>query len=112
MADLLTDHLLPQHPYVTLHQSRSGSRPVIKESNVGVDVIVGYVQAGYSAEQIAADILPHLTLSQIYDALSYYEDHREMIDQLMQQQTPTLWRERLVQQLGKGNTRQLLGENE
>lgn len=57
----------------------------------------------------SADILPHLTLAQVYDALSYYEDHREMIDQLLQQQTPALWRDHITQQLGKEKAQQLLG---
>jgi len=29
--------------------------------------------------------LPHLTPSQVYDALSYYHDHRDEIDQLIEE---------------------------
>lgn len=48
VAELLAQHLIPPHPYVETIQSRSGPRAMIKGSRVGVDVIVGYAQAGYT----------------------------------------------------------------
>jgi uncharacterized protein (DUF433 family) len=106
---VLSEKVAPPHPYVTVVDSRSGPRPVLKETRIGVDVIVGYVQAGYDPQEIAMDILPQLTPAQVYDALSYYEDHREMIDAAMVAHTPDAWRARLQEELGDEAAAKLLG---
>jgi uncharacterized protein (DUF433 family) len=111
IKELLAEQLLPVHPYVEVIKSRSGPRAIIKNSRVGVDIIIGYTQAGYTPREIATDILPHLTLAQIYDALSYYEDHRAAIDNTRQANTPEVWRERLRKQMGDEAVTQLLGGN-
>ncbi len=82
---------------------------MIKGTRIGVDVIVGYTQAGYSPQEIATDVLPHLTLAQVYDALSYYEDHRAFIDSSLQTHSSEAWRERLRQRMGAAAAEQLLG---
>jgi uncharacterized protein (DUF433 family) len=112
VEDLLTAQLLPAHPYVEVIQSRSQPRAVIKETRIGVDVIVGYFQAGYTPQQIADEILPHLTPAQVYDALSYYEDHRATIDEMLQTNTPETWQAHLNQRLGKQAAAKLLGESD
>jgi uncharacterized protein (DUF433 family) len=109
VSELVSQQLLPNHPYIETIQSRSGARPVIKGTRVGVDVIVGYVRAGHSAQEIAEDILPHLTLAQVYDALSYYEDHRPVMDEMIEANRPEVWRERLRREMGPAAD-QLLGE--
>lgn len=108
-AELLAERLTPSHPYVEIIQSRSGPRPMIKESRVGADMIVGYARAGYAPTEIATDILSHLTLAQVYDALSYYKDHRAIIDQALQTNTSEAWRKRLRQRMGVTAADQLLG---
>jgi hypothetical protein len=45
-----------------------------------VRAIVEWWKFGASPEEILEN-LPHLTLSQIFDALSYYVDHRDVIEQ-------------------------------
>jgi uncharacterized protein (DUF433 family) len=105
IEEILTEQLMPQHPYVETLQSRSGPRAAIKGTRIGVDVIVGYAQAGYTPREIVENILPHLTLAQVYDALSYYEDHRAAIDASLQLNTPEAWRERLHQRLGDAAAR-------
>jgi uncharacterized protein (DUF433 family) len=97
---LLIEQLAPPHPYVETVQSRSGPRPMIKGSRVGVDVVVGYFQSGYMPEEIASQILPHLTLAEILDALSYYEDHPQIIDQILQASTTEAWQKRLRERIG------------
>ena len=109
IEEILTDQLMPHRPYVEILQSRGGPRAVIKDTRVGVDTIVGYTQAGYTPREIVESILPHLTLAQIYDALSYYEDHRAAIDESLQFNTSEAWRERLRQRLGAPAAAQLLG---
>ena len=107
---MLIAQLRPTHPYVEMIPGRSEARAVIKGTRVGVDVIAGYAQAGYSPHEIAADILPQLNLAQIYDALSYCEDHSAQMEQIQQSHTPEEWRLQLKQRLGKQSAAQLLGE--
>lgn len=110
VEELLVQQLLPSHPYVEVVQSRSQPRAVVKGTQVGVDVIIGYIQAGYTPQDIVVDVLPHLTLAQIYDVLSYYEDHRATIDEVLKHNTTEAWREKLYQRLGEQAASQLLGE--
>lgn len=110
VEEILTEELMPQHPYIEVIDSRGGPRAVIKGTRVGVDVVAGYSQAGYAPREMADAILPNLTLAQIYDALSYYEDHRAEVDQSLQANTPDAWRDRLKQHLGSEAASKLLGE--
>jgi len=108
--DLLARHLLPQHPHVEQVASRSGTRAVVRGTRVGVDVIVGYMRAGYTPEEIAADVLPHLTLAQVYDALSYFYDHSDEIEEMLDVHTIDVWQERLKERLGEAAYLRLAGE--
>ena len=84
-------------------------RPIIKGTRIGVDVVVGYTRAGYTPQEIAAEILPQISLAQVYDALGYYEDNRESMDADMAAHTPEAWQARLRQEMGESATL-LLGE--
>ena len=78
----------PTHPYIEMAQTEYSPRPIIKGTDVGVELIVGCIQAGYTPEKIATAILPDLTLAQIYDALSYYEDHRDTVTPWLADEAP------------------------
>jgi len=93
--ELLTQELLPDHPYIQVYLSRSGPRPVLKGTHTPVSIIVGYIRLGHEPERIAQDILPHLTLAQIHDALSYYYDHQQEIDRELAEDSEASWKERL-----------------
>ncbi len=71
--------------HIELRPNRDGSdRAYIDGTRVRVqDVAVLAEFHGRTPDQIA-DALPHLTLSQIHAALSYYFDHREAIQAEMQ----------------------------
>lgn len=107
---ILSEHLFPKHPYITIRPSRSGPRPMIRGTQIGVDVIVGYHKAGHLPKEIASEILPQLTLSQVYDALGYYEDHRALMDSELSTHSPAAWRTRLIEDMGEDATMELLGE--
>lgn len=92
---LLAQQLLPPHPYVEVYQSRSGPRAIIKGTRVGVSVVVGYIRMGYNAEEIVSELLPHLSLAQVHDALSYYYDHRAEIDRELAEDSETFWMKQL-----------------
>jgi len=57
-----------------------GGRPCIAGTGITVSRIVGWYKLGLSPEEIASQI-PHLTLAQVYAALTYYHANREEIEQ-------------------------------
>jgi uncharacterized protein (DUF433 family) len=60
-----------------------GGEPRIADHRIRVrDVVAARDQGGYTPEEIAASVYPGLTLAQVYAALAYYEDHRDEIDRL------------------------------
>jgi uncharacterized protein (DUF433 family) len=67
------------HPYVTQVEGVVGGKPVIRGTRTPVRSIVAYHRMGHTPEEIQVK-LPHLTLAQIYDALSFYYDHQADID--------------------------------
>ena len=69
-----------KHPYIVQKKGVCGGRPVIVGTRVPVWAIAGWRTKGYSAERMQRDIYPNLGLAEIYDALSYYHDHKDDID--------------------------------
>ena len=68
-----------EHPYIERVPTVLSGEPVIKGTRTPVRAIVEHWKFGDSPEEIARQ-LPHLRLAQIFDALSYYDDHREEIE--------------------------------
>ena len=67
------------HPYVVSKEDIAGNKAIIAGTRTTVSTLIAYYKLGYSPEDLAREF-PHLTLSQIHDALSYYYEHRELID--------------------------------
>ena len=57
-----------------------GTQAYLRGGRVAVRHVAAFVQAGYSAEEIAATALPDVPAAAIYEAIAYYYDHREEID--------------------------------
>jgi len=68
-----------EHAYIERVPGIQGGRPVIKGTRTPVRSIVLYHRIGATPEEIQIK-LPHLNLAQIYDALSYYYDFKDEID--------------------------------
>lgn len=69
-----------KHPYITIDRKIRGGEPVVAGTGIRVfDIAVRYEIMGMSPDDIIV-ALPHLTLSQIHYALSYYYEHKEEID--------------------------------
>jgi len=76
-----------KHPYITCKEGVCGGEPIIEGTRTPVRSIVVYrLRLGDSVEEIARQ-LPHLSPAQVYDALSYYYDHRDEIDRLIEENT-------------------------
>jgi uncharacterized protein (DUF433 family) len=67
------------HPYVERRPGVQGGRPVIKDSRFPVSSIVQSHRRGLSPDEII-DTFPWLRPEEVYDALSYYYDHRAEAD--------------------------------
>jgi uncharacterized protein (DUF433 family) len=72
------------HFYVVTHPGISGGEPIIKGTRTTVRAVVEVWRMGTPAEQITSR-LPHLTEAQVFDALSYYSDHKTEINALIEQ---------------------------
>jgi len=62
-----------------------GGETIIEGTRIGVHDVVGLIVNGASVEEAQRNF-PDLTRAQIYECLSYYEDHRTEIDALVAEQ--------------------------
>ncbi len=83
--------MLP-HPHIATHPEYCGGSPIIAGTKFPVRSVVQYVLLqGLSPEELIKEF-PHLSLAQVYDALSYYYDHRDQIDRELTANTEkALW---------------------
>lgn len=65
--------------YVTRNNEILGGEPIIE----GIRAIVGLWQLGVMPEEIPPH-LPHFTLAQVFDALSFYLDHQAEINEYIE----------------------------
>jgi uncharacterized protein (DUF433 family) len=65
--------------YIVTDQLILGGEPIIKGTRTPVRAVVELWRQGVSPELIPTH-LPHLTLAQIFDALSYYSENQEQIN--------------------------------
>src|SRR4030065_1167497 len=69
-----------RHPYISIDKKIRGGEPIIAGTGIRVlDIAIRYEIMGMSPEDIIIS-LPHLNLSQVHDALSYYYEHKDEID--------------------------------
>lgn len=83
------------HPYIISKKDISGGNPIIVGTRTRVSNIVAYHKLGLSPEELFREF-PHLTLSQIHDALSYYYENQEEIDREIDEDS-----EEYIKKLGK-----------
>jgi uncharacterized protein (DUF433 family) len=68
-----------EHFYVVTDDQILSGEPIIKETRTPVRAVVELWRQGIAPEEIP-DHLPHLRLAQVFDALSYYDDHTDEIN--------------------------------
>lgn len=108
---LLQTQLNSQHPYIEIVERYGGPQPMIKGTRVAVSDIVGYLRLGETPESLVNNILPQLSLAQVHDALSYYYDHQDEIEQILQENTETFGRAYLREKLGEEGYRHITGQS-
>ncbi len=68
-----------EHCYIGTDDEILGGEPIIAGTRTPVRAIVELWRLGVAPEEIPSR-LPHLTLAQVFDALSYYSDHQAEIN--------------------------------
>ena len=68
-----------QNRYITSDEKILSGEPIIKGTRTPVRAIVEMWRMGNSPEEIVQG-LPHLTIAQVFDALSFYSDNQEEIN--------------------------------
>lgn len=81
------------HPYITQNLKICGGEPILAGTRISVRLIVEWESMGKSVDEIVA-MYPHISHAQVYDALSYYYDHKEEIDRYIKENTESFIREK------------------
>ena len=69
-----------EHPYVAINEKICGGSPVVTGTRVRiVDIVIEYEYLNRTPDEII-NAHPHLKLEQVHDALSYYYENREAMD--------------------------------
>lgn len=72
-----------EYKYIVKEDAILGGEPVIKGTRTSVRAIVENWRLGLSPEKIVIH-MPHLTLAQVFEALSYYSDHQKEINEYIE----------------------------
>ena len=75
--------LNPVSRYVTRNKEILWGEPIIEGTRTSVRAIVGLWRLGVMPEEIPTH-LPHLSLAQVFDALSFYLDHQAEINEYIE----------------------------
>ena len=67
------------HAYIVTDDQILGGEPIIRGTRTPVRAIIELWRLGVAPEEVPRR-LPHLSLAQVFDALSYYSDHQEEIN--------------------------------
>jgi uncharacterized protein (DUF433 family) len=87
-----------EHCYIVTDDQILSGEPIIKGTRTPVRAIVEVWRLGVAPEEIPRR-LPHLTLAQVFDALSYYSDHQAEINAyILQNQIPEALLDPLVRE--------------
>lgn len=96
-------------PYIEIRKSTGGYSTFIRGTRVMVKTIINYLLLGETPQTIVEDILPHLNLAQIRDAILYYSAFKAEIDQERRENTEEAGREYLRKHLSEEQFRKMTG---
>ncbi len=69
--------------YITSVPGTQGGEPIIRGTRTPVRTIVMNWRLGYSPDEIV-EALPHLKLSEVFEAMSYYYDNQSEIEAIIE----------------------------
>jgi uncharacterized protein (DUF433 family)/PHD/YefM family antitoxin component YafN of YafNO toxin-antitoxin module len=76
-----------EHPYIVRVPGIASGEPIIKGTRVPVRAIVLHYKATETLEEIL-EAYPHVPPAAVFDAISYYLDHQEEIEALIEENRP------------------------
>ena len=96
-------------PNIEVVKFTGGMSAVIRGTRITVSNIVGYLQVGETPDVIANEIIPHVTLPQVYEAIHYYFTHQAEIDKEREENTEEASRRLLLERLGEKKYKEITG---
>jgi len=109
--EVLHRELQPVHPYIETQTSLRGERAVVKDAGTPVSIIVGYARLGLAPEDFAEEVNVALAPALVYEALSYYHDHRVEVDREISENTEETLRKGLAERMrSTEDYRQITGQ--
>ena len=96
-------------PNIEVAKFAGGNSAVIRGTRIKVSHILGYLQVGETPEIIANEIVPHVTLSQVYEAIHYYFAHQAEIDKEREENTEEASCRSLLAKLGEKKYKEITG---
>ena len=75
-----------KHRYIVRNDQILGGEPIIEGTRTPVRSVVQMWRSGVTPEEIPIHY-PHLTMAQIFDALSYFSDHIDEINKHIEENT-------------------------
>jgi uncharacterized protein (DUF433 family) len=97
-------------PNIEVVRSTGGATAVIRGTRVPVYILIGYLQIGETPEIIANEIIPHITLTQVYEAIQYYFVHQAEVDKEREENTEEASRHMLLEKLGEKKYKEMTGD--
>lgn len=88
-------------PNIEVVQGTGGPSAVIRGTRIHVFILIGYLMIGETPETIVEEIIPHITLPQVYEAMQYYFVHKAEIDKEREENTEEAGRGLLLEKLGE-----------
>lgn len=96
-------------PNIEIVEGAGGRSAVIRGTRVYVYILVGYFLVGETPETLTTEVIPHVTLSQVYEAMRYYFVHRAEIDKEREESTEEASRRMLLERLGEKKYKEITG---
>ncbi len=94
---------------IEIVQSTGGKSAVIRGTRIHVRILIGYLQVGETPETIVNEIIPHITLPQVYEAMQYYFVHKAEIDKEREESTEEASRIMVRKRLGEKKYKEITG---
>jgi len=69
--------------YIVRTPGVRGGSPRVEGTRVAVHDVIGLLQTGETVDSVILRCLPGLTRAQVYECLTFYEDHRGELDVLV-----------------------------
>lgn len=96
-------------PNIEVVNFAGGPSAVIRGTRIPVHILIGYFLIGETPETITTETIPHITLSQVYEAMRYYFVHRAEIDKEREENTEEASRRMLLEKLGEKKYKEITG---